>query len=153
MIGKEFSEPILGRVAELPSEELTEALADLRAAEFVYEKSLYPVAEYEFKHPRTQSMALDSQLQERRARHWRALRAALAALSTTPDDVRELAIEAHIQLVNLNWRIGQEPGEVERIFRRGVELAEEAADDRVLSLLYGNYGLAGGLPGELVAHC
>ena len=68
VIGNEFAEPILETVAELPRLDLSEALGVLKAAEFVYEESLYPVAEYSFKHPLTQEGALNSQLRERRRR-------------------------------------------------------------------------------------
>src|SRR5438132_447303 len=76
VIGKDFSEPVLARVAELPEEELRAALRELVAAELVYPESLYPVAEYAFKHPLTQEVAYRSQLAERRARtHDRVARA------------------------------------------------------------------------------
>jgi len=68
VIGQQFAEPILEAVAELPRLELGEALGVLKAAEFVYEESLYPVAEYAFKHPLTQEVALGSQLRQRRRR-------------------------------------------------------------------------------------
>jgi len=68
VIGKEFAEPILVAAAELPEDELRAALATLKTHEFVYEQALYPVAEYVFKHPLTQEVALGSQLQERRRR-------------------------------------------------------------------------------------
>ncbi|GAG31902.1 unnamed protein product, partial [marine sediment metagenome] len=68
VIGKEFSQPILEEVAELPSVELAGALAALSAAELIREEALYPVAEYAFKHPLTQEVALGSQLRERRRR-------------------------------------------------------------------------------------
>ncbi len=66
VIGKEFSEPLLAAVAELPADELKASLAALQRAEFIYEQALYPVAEYAFKHPLTQEVALASQLRERR---------------------------------------------------------------------------------------
>jgi adenylate cyclase len=66
VIGKEFSEPILKSV--LPGQDLAVALRQLKDSEFIYEQSLYPVAEYAFKHPLTQEVALHSQLQERRKR-------------------------------------------------------------------------------------
>ena len=46
----------------------------MKDAEFLFEQSLYPVAEYAFKHPLTQEVALGSQLKERRRqvhRRWR----------------------------------------------------------------------------------
>ncbi len=66
VIGKEFPEPILFSACEEPAESVREALRILKEGEFVYEQSLYPVAEYAFKHPLTQDVALHSQLQERR---------------------------------------------------------------------------------------
>jgi class 3 adenylate cyclase/tetratricopeptide (TPR) repeat protein len=74
VIGKDFAEPLLAAVAELPTEELKAALAALRHAEFVHEQAIYPVSEYAFKHPLTQEVALGSQLKERR----RAVHAAVA---------------------------------------------------------------------------
>jgi adenylate cyclase len=74
VIGKEFSEPVLAEVAELPDADLAAALAALEGAEFIYEEALYPVAEYAFKHPLTQEVALESQLQSRR----RSIHAAVA---------------------------------------------------------------------------
>jgi predicted ATPase len=68
VIGKEFAEPVLRRVAELGDAELTAALQALAAAELVYEAAPYPEVEYAFKHPLTQEVAYRSQLAERRAR-------------------------------------------------------------------------------------
>jgi class 3 adenylate cyclase/tetratricopeptide (TPR) repeat protein len=67
VIGRTFDEPTLEAVAELPRAGLGEALAGLEAAELVTQQALYPVAEYAFKHPLTQEVALRSQLQERRS--------------------------------------------------------------------------------------
>ena len=66
MIGKDFAEPLLAEVAELPAEELKATLAALRRSEFVHEQAIYPVVEYSFKHPPRQEVALGSQLEERR---------------------------------------------------------------------------------------
>jgi len=66
VIGKDFAEPLLAEVTQLPNDELKAALAALRRAEFIHEQALYPVAEYAFKHPLTQEVALGSQLKERR---------------------------------------------------------------------------------------
>ncbi len=66
VIGKDFSEPLLAEVAQLPEDELKAALAALRRAEFIHEQSIYPIVEYSFKHPLTQEVALGSQLSERR---------------------------------------------------------------------------------------
>jgi class 3 adenylate cyclase/tetratricopeptide (TPR) repeat protein len=68
VIGREFDEPTLAAVVEQDAPQLREALHTLKDTEFVYEQSLYPIAEYLFKHPLTQEVALASQLQERRKR-------------------------------------------------------------------------------------
>ncbi len=94
VLGKEFSEPILREVADTAAEELPEALAKLKDAEFIYEHSLYPVAEYAFKHPLTQEVALGTQLQERRrALHARAARAFEESLAEKLDE--NAALLAH----------------------------------------------------------
>ena len=66
VIGREFAEPVLMRVAELTDAELAESLSRLVAAEFIYEKALYPQPEYIFKHALTQEVAYHSVLGERR---------------------------------------------------------------------------------------
>jgi class 3 adenylate cyclase/tetratricopeptide (TPR) repeat protein len=74
VIGKDFAEPLLAEVAELPEPELRAALEALRTAEFLHQQAIYPVVEYSFKHPLTQEVALGSQLRDRR----RAVHAAVA---------------------------------------------------------------------------
>jgi adenylate cyclase len=68
VIGGEFTEPVLEAAAGLGGADLAESLRVLTGAEFLYEQSLYPVAEYAFKHPLTQEVAYGAQLGERRAR-------------------------------------------------------------------------------------
>ena len=67
VIGKEFPGPLLEAVAGLNPNELATALDRLKSGDFIHERALYPVAEYEFKHPLTQEVAYDSQLEGRRA--------------------------------------------------------------------------------------
>jgi hypothetical protein len=86
VIGRTFDEPTLAAVVEQDAPQLREALQMLKDTEFVYEHSLYPVAEYLFKHPLTQEVALASQLQERRRRLHavaRVIEAAHAGLATS----------------------------------------------------------------------
>jgi adenylate cyclase len=89
VIGKDFPEPLLAEVAELPQEELKTALAALRRAEFLHEAAIFPVVEYSFKHPLTQEVALGSQLKERR----RTVHAAVARAIERryPDQLEERA--------------------------------------------------------------
>jgi class 3 adenylate cyclase/tetratricopeptide (TPR) repeat protein len=94
VIGKEFAEPILLAAAALPEGEVRAALATLKTHEFVYEQALYPVAEYAFKHPLTQEVALGSQLQERRRwTHATVARALEAAHAEKLDE--QAALLAH----------------------------------------------------------
>ncbi len=80
VIGKEFAEPILERVVELPREELADALGTLTSREFLHERALYPVAEYAFRHRFTHEVAYGSQLRDRRkSRHTAVARAIEAA--------------------------------------------------------------------------
>jgi class 3 adenylate cyclase/tetratricopeptide (TPR) repeat protein len=96
VIGKEFTEPILAHVAELPEPELASALDALKNADFVFEQSLYPVAEYTFKHPLTQDVALRSQLQDRRRRTHEAVARAIEELAGEK-------IEEQASLVAHHW--------------------------------------------------
>ena len=85
VIGKEFSGPLLEAVAYLPLSEQAGALERLKAGDFIYERALYPVFGYAFKHPLTQEVAYQSQLQSRRA----VVHAAVA---------RALEVQAHDKL-------------------------------------------------------
>jgi predicted ATPase/class 3 adenylate cyclase len=67
VIGDEFAEPVLDAVAKLPTSDLIDALGNLKSAEFIRELSLFPAAEYAFKHPLTRQVAYESQLSERKA--------------------------------------------------------------------------------------
>jgi len=94
VIGKEFVEPILLAAAELPEGGVRAALATLKTHEFVYEQALYPVAEYAFKHPLTQEVALGSQLQDRRRRTHASVARAIEAAHVGKLD-EQAALLAH----------------------------------------------------------
>jgi adenylate cyclase len=96
VIGKRFPEPVLSRVAELPERDLNEALRALIAAEFLYEESLYPEAEYAFTHPLTQEVAYASQLADRRRGVHAAVARALEELATD-------RIDEHAALLAHHW--------------------------------------------------
>src|SRR6516165_9253610 len=66
VIGKDVAFPLLHAIADLPEEELRRGLGHLRAAEFLYETSLFPDQEYTFKHALTHEVVYQSLLQERR---------------------------------------------------------------------------------------
>jgi tetratricopeptide (TPR) repeat protein len=66
VIGTEAPFPLLQAVAELDEEQLHQALAQLRTAEFLYETWRLPEPTYTFKHALTQEVAYASLVQSRR---------------------------------------------------------------------------------------
>jgi class 3 adenylate cyclase/tetratricopeptide (TPR) repeat protein len=95
VIGRRFVEPVLRRVARVEDDDdLRAALRELVDAEFVYEESLYPEAEYVFKHPLTEEIAYRTQLGEARARVHAAVAATLADLYPDRHD-ENAALLAH----------------------------------------------------------
>jgi class 3 adenylate cyclase/tetratricopeptide (TPR) repeat protein len=107
VIGREFSESVLRAVTGLAEHELAEALGELRGAEMIYEKTLYPEAEYAFKHPLTEEVAYRSQLRGRRVRVHRAVAEGIQELY--PDRLDELS-----GLLATHWEQANEPLEAAR---------------------------------------
>ena len=66
MIGKDVPRALLEAVAAPEGLDLHHGLANLQAAELVYEAQLFPEPEYTFKHALTHEVAYGSLLQERR---------------------------------------------------------------------------------------
>ena len=87
VVGKDVPQVLLQAIAGLSERELSEGLARLQSAEFIYETKLLPQVEYTFKHTLTHEVAYASLLQERR----RALHAELvdAIERLFPDAVAE----------------------------------------------------------------
>jgi class 3 adenylate cyclase/tetratricopeptide (TPR) repeat protein len=96
VIGREFSESLLRRVVDLDESDLGDSLRVLAQAELLLETSLYPEAEYAFKHPLTQEVAYGSQLRARRARVHEAVAKALAELHVDK-------LDEHAALVAHHW--------------------------------------------------
>ena len=73
VIGKDIPLELLRRMSDLPEARLAEELAELQAAEFVYELHLPSGLEYTFKHALTQTVAYEGMLRRhRRDLHARA---------------------------------------------------------------------------------
>src|SRR5882672_5552078 len=66
VIGTEVPWPLLQAIADMADEALYRSLAQLQAAEFLYETSLFPEPVYTFKHALTHEVASGSLLHERR---------------------------------------------------------------------------------------
>jgi len=75
VIGTDVPLALLNAVTDMPDDVLRRNLAQLQAAEFLYEISLFPTVEYTFKHALTHDVAYGTLLQERR----RALHARIVA--------------------------------------------------------------------------
>jgi len=116
VIGKEFAEPILARVAELPAADLAHALSALCQAEFIHQESLYPIAEYAFAHPLTQEVALGSQLQEQR-RHTHA------AVARALREVEPGRVDENAALLAHHCEEAGEPFEAARFHARAARWA------------------------------
>ena len=79
VIGGDIPRSLLEAVASMPQRDLEAGLRDLQAAEFLYEKTLFPEAAYTFKHAMTREVAYASLLRERKkALHARAAHALVA---------------------------------------------------------------------------
>jgi len=65
VVGREFPLRLLRQISDV-AERLEDALADLKALEFIYEKALFPDLEYVFKHALVQDVAYGSLLRPRR---------------------------------------------------------------------------------------
>ena len=66
MIGEEVPAELLQPIAGLPWERLNTVLAELQAAEFLYQTRLLPQPQYTFKHALTRQVVYESVLTERR---------------------------------------------------------------------------------------
>jgi adenylate cyclase len=142
VIGKEFPEPVLEAVVDLPSHELRAALAVLKDAEFLYEQSLYPEAEYAFKHPLTQEVALRSQLLARRQRVHVAVARALETASGEKLEERAALLAHHweeagerLEAARWNgraarWTEETDPSESLRRWQRARTLLADATGSR-----------------------
>jgi len=96
VIGTEVPWPLLQAIADTADEALYRSLAQLQAAEFLYETSLFPERAYTFKHALTHEVAYGSLLQERRRTLHARIVEALEALAgdRVDDQVERLAQHA-----------------------------------------------------------
>jgi class 3 adenylate cyclase/tetratricopeptide (TPR) repeat protein len=79
VIGGDIPRSLLEAVAGMPQPDIEAGVRELQAAEFLYEKTLFPEAAYTFKHAMTREVAYASLLRERKkALHARAAHAIVA---------------------------------------------------------------------------
>jgi tetratricopeptide (TPR) repeat protein len=149
VIGREFPEALLRRVAGEEDDALGEALRKLVQAEFLHETALYPEAEYAFKHPLTQEVALGSQLRERRAGVHAAVAQALLETHADALDEQAALLAHHYESAGdapeavpwheraAGWLEGRDPKAALHHWERLVELVDvdSASQDQVQSAL------------------
>ena len=97
VIGKEFARPLLEAVLAMSGDDLDTALSALLNAEMINERSLYPVAEYSFKHPLTHEVALHAQLGSARRRRHAEVATAMESSSLDQLDERAGLLAHHWQ--------------------------------------------------------
>jgi len=113
VIGKDVPLNLLEAIAEDHGDDLRRSLAQLQAAEFLYETVLFPDTEYTFKHALTHDVAYGSLLHERRRTLHRQI---VSAIETAhPDRLLEHVERlAHHALRGEDWdkavRCGHEAG-------------------------------------------
>jgi class 3 adenylate cyclase/tetratricopeptide (TPR) repeat protein len=96
VIGSDIPLPLLQAVGGMPQHDIERGLRELQAAEFLYEKTLFPETEYTFKHAMTREVAYASLLRERRkVLHARAAHALVAlAAGRVEEQVERIAQHA-----------------------------------------------------------
>lgn len=87
VIGSDIPLPLLQAVSGMPQYDIEPGLRELQAAEFLYEKTLFPETEYTFKHAMTREVAYNGLLREqRKALHARAAHAIVALAAGRLDE-------------------------------------------------------------------
>jgi class 3 adenylate cyclase/tetratricopeptide (TPR) repeat protein len=122
VIGKQFPESILRRVAIIADDQLDEALRALRARDFIFEEALFPQVEYAFKHPLTQEVAYGTQLLETRRR----AHAAVAGMLEEQEG-EEAKVDKQAALLAHHWQAAGEALRAARWHRCAAEWAENNA--------------------------
>jgi tetratricopeptide (TPR) repeat protein len=120
VIGKTVALTLLETVAEMAALELRRGLAQLQAAEFLYETSLFPELEYTFKHALTLEVAYQTLLRERRRMLHAGVLAALEARSREQGPVN-VEILAHHAVRGELWESA-----AAYLFRAGAKAQAEA---------------------------
>ncbi len=116
MMGKRFSESLLGGVAGLPAPDLAAALSRLQADEFIKQEALYPELEYVFKHPLTQEVAYHTLLSDRRGEIHRAVARGL-------EEIHAKKLDEHAALIAHHWEEAGEALDAARWHQRAVPWA------------------------------
>jgi class 3 adenylate cyclase/tetratricopeptide (TPR) repeat protein len=116
VIGVQFPERVLWRVAAREDAEPAATLRQLVRADFLTEVALYPEAEYAFRHPLTQEVAYRSQLASRRAQIH-------ADVARAIEELYDDRLDEHAALVAHHWAQGGDGLRAARWSRRAADWA------------------------------
>jgi predicted ATPase len=123
VIGRESSLGLLAQIASQPDIQLEQMVAELRAAEFIYEQRSVTGVEYVFKHALTQEVAYNSLLIERRKQlHERAGQALESIFGEQLDDHLTQLAHHYSHSDNINKA-------VEYLGRAGQQALQRSAHD------------------------
>jgi class 3 adenylate cyclase/tetratricopeptide (TPR) repeat protein len=129
VIGREFSLPLLKRVADYSEVEVDGMIATLQNSEFIFERPAFPEVQYVFKHALTQEVAYNSLLLERRkSLHERTAQALEALFVDTADE----------HLVNLSYhysRSGNDSRAIDYLIRAGKQAHQRSAYSQAATYL------------------
>ena len=133
VIGQDVPVELLQPVAGVDRESLYELLAELQAAEFLYQSRLLPEPQYTFKHALTHRVAYESVLKERR-------RAAHVQLSQTIEALYADRLDEHVELLAHHALAGQQwPQAVRYLYRSASKAIQRSAHQQAIQYL--NQGL------------
>jgi DNA-binding SARP family transcriptional activator/predicted ATPase len=134
VIGRDVPVELLQPVAGLDAEPLNELLAELQAAEFLYQSRFLPAPVYTFKHALTHQVAYESLLKERRrALHVRLLDISEALYAERADE--------HAERLAQHALAGEQWGKaVHYLFRSANKAIQRSAHQQAIQYL--NKGLA-----------
>jgi class 3 adenylate cyclase len=129
VLGRQFSLPLIRRVADYPDTELEAMLTGLQSSEFIYERPAFPEVEYVFKHALTQEVAYNTLLLERRkALHERTAQALEALFADSADE----------HLVELSYhysRSGNDARAIDYMVRAGQQAQQRSAYSQAATYL------------------
>src|SRR5207248_11577602 len=110
------SDTVLEPVIGLEHDELETALRSLVAAEFLYRQSLYPYAQYAFKHALTEKVAYHTPLADTRARIH-------ATVARAVEELEEDRLEERAALLAHHWQAARDSLQAARWSRRAATWA------------------------------
>jgi DNA-binding SARP family transcriptional activator/predicted ATPase len=140
VIGQDVPMELLQPITGLDREPLRELLAELQAAEFLYQSRLLPEAQYTFKHALTHRVTYESVLKERRrAVHMQLIEIIEALYANRLDEHVERL--AHHAVAGEHWRKA-----VHYLYRSASKAIQRSAHQQAIQYLNKGLELIGNLP-------